>query len=117
MHRLLENAASEREDPYHKCKTILLIKNALVVIRCLAKVMCFGMDRRYPTMLYTDHQALEPIIRTRTNARGRIARWMDRLIEHDYVINHRSCKANTMRLAEGISIMFLRDPRVSIRRS
>ena len=106
MHRLLENAASERNDPYHKCKIFLMIKDALAVMRCLANAMFFGMDHRYPTILNTDHQALEPIIRTRTNARGRIARWMDRLIEHDYVINHRLCKASIVGLAGGISRVF-----------
>ena len=57
----------------------------------------------YPTKLYTDHSALESIFTQRSDAHGRIARWMDRLTEYDYEVYHRPCKANIMRIADGIS--------------
>ena len=69
----------------------------------MAEVKCFIMGHEYPTMLYTDHLALESIMRAGTDAHGRIARWMDRLTEYDYIVNHRPCKASIMGLADGMS--------------
>lgn len=90
----------EAETRYHTTE-----REALAVVRCMAEVKCFIMGHEYPTMLYTDHQALESIMKIGTDAHGRIARWMDRLTEYDYIIKHRPCKANIMGLADGMSRM------------
>ena len=47
------------------------------------------MSQKHPTMLYTDHMALESIMRVGTDAHGRIVCWMDRLTEYDYIIKRR----------------------------
>lgn len=90
----------EAEVRYHTTE-----KEALAVVRCLAECRCFVIGHRYPTMLYTDHQALETILKDGTDAHGRIARWMDRLTEYDYIVHHRPCKSNIMCLADGFSRM------------
>lgn len=90
----------EPETRYHTTE-----REALAVVRCMAEAKCFIMGHQFPTMLYTDHQALESIMRVGTDAHGRIARWMDRLTEYDYIIKHRPCKANIMGLADGMSRM------------
>ena len=35
-------------------------------------------------MIYTDHEALETILKVGIDVHGRIATWMDRLTENDY---------------------------------
>ena len=90
----------EVETRYHTTE-----REALAVVRCLAEVRCFVMGHAYPVMLYTDHQALETILKIGTDAHGRIARWMDRLTEYDYIVKHGPCKSNIMRLADGMSRM------------
>ena len=68
--------------------------NCFAVVRCMAEAKCFIMGHKYPTMLYTDHLALESIMGVGTEAHGRIARWMDRLTEYDYIVHHRTSKTN-----------------------
>lgn len=90
----------EAETRYHTTE-----REALAVVRCLAEVKCYVVGHKYPVMIYTDHMALESILRNGTDAHGRIARWMDRLTEYDYVIQHRPGKATVMGLADGMSRM------------
>lgn len=90
----------EAETRYHTTE-----REALAVVRCMAEAKCFIMGHEHPTMLYTDHIALESIMRAGTDAHERIARWMDRLTEYDYVVHHRPCKANIMGLADEMSRM------------
>ena len=90
----------EAETRYHTTE-----REALAVVRCMAEVKCFVMGHKFPTMIYTDHQALESIMSVGTDAHGRIARWMDRLTEYDYVVHHRPSKAAIMGLADGMSRM------------
>ena len=78
-------------------------REALAVVRCLAEVRWLVTGSEYPTKLYTDHSALESIFTQGSDAHGRIACWMDRLTEYDYEIHHRPCKANIMRIADGMS--------------
>jgi uncharacterized protein YutD len=61
------------------------------------------MGHQYPTMLYTDHEALQTIMNEGTDAHDRIARWMDILTEYDYIVHHRPCKSNIMKLTDGMS--------------
>ena len=60
---------------------------------------------KYPTILYTDYKALELILRIGTDIYRRIARWMDRLTEYNYIVHHRPYKSNIMGLADGMSRM------------
>ena len=69
----------EAETRYHTTE-----REALAMVRCLAEVKCYVVGHKYPVMIYTDHMALESIMRSGTDAHGRIARWMDRLTEYDY---------------------------------
>ena len=78
-------------------------REALAVVRCLAEVRWLVMGSEYSTRLYTNHSALESIFTQGSDAHGRISRWMDRLTEYDYEVHHRPCKANIMRIADGMS--------------
>ena len=116
-----ESPGTEAEDCHKKSLKIIMFmsfkleeaetryytteREALAVVRCIAEVKCFIIGHEYPTMLYTDHQALESIMKIGIDSHGRIARWIDRLTEYDYIIKHRPCKANIMGLADGISRM------------
>lgn len=90
----------DEETRYHTTE-----REAFAVVRCMAEVKCFIMGHLYATMLYSNHQALESIMRLGTDAHGRIARWMDRLTEYDYIIKHRPCKTTIMGLADQMSQM------------
>ena len=90
----------EVETRYHTTE-----REALAVVRCLAEVRCNVIGHRFPVMIYSDHKALETVLKVGTDAHGRIARWMDRLTEYDYVIHHRPSKANVIGLADGMSRM------------
>ena len=90
----------EPETRYHTTE-----REALAVVRCMAEIKCFVMGHRYPTMIYTDHSALESVMTAGTDAHGRISRWMDRLTEYDYIVHHRPSKSNIMGLADGMSRM------------
>lgn len=79
-------------------------KEALAVIRCLAEIRRLVMRSPFPIKIYTDHMALESILRI-GDAHGKITRWMDRLSEYDYQIYHRPCRTNIMRIADGLSRM------------
>lgn len=48
-------------------------KEALAVVRCLAKVRWLVTGSEYPTKLYTDHSALESIFIQGSDAHGKIA--------------------------------------------
>lgn len=78
-------------------------QEALAVVRCLAKIRWLITGSEYPTKLYTDYSALESIFIQGSDTHGRISRWMDRLTEYDYEVHHRPCKANIMRIADGMS--------------
>ncbi len=78
-------------------------REALAVVRFLAKVRWLVTGSEYPTKLYTDHPALESIFTQGSDTHCRIARWMDRLTEYDYEVQHRPCKTNIMRIADGMS--------------
>ena len=80
-------------------------REVLAVVKCLAEVKYLVIGHKFPTMIYTDHEALETIMSVGTDAHGRIARWMDRLTEYDYIIHHRPSKTNIMGLADGMSRM------------
>ncbi len=77
-------------------------REALAVVRCLAEVRWLVIGSEYPIKLYTDHSAWESIFTQGSDTHGRIARWIHRLTEYDYEIHHRPCKANIMRIADGI---------------
>ena len=51
----------EAETRYHTTE-----REALAVVRCLAEVKWSVMGHLYPTMPYTDHQALETTMRVGT---------------------------------------------------
>ena len=57
-------------------------REALAVVRCLAEVKSYVMGHKFPTMIYTDHKALESILVVGTDAQGRVARapLMNRLV-------------------------------------
>lgn len=78
-------------------------KEALAVVRCLAEVRWLVVGSPFATMIYTDHQALLSILNKGTDTHGRIARWMDRLTEYDYIVHHRPNTANIIRIADGLS--------------
>lgn len=80
-------------------------REALAVVRCLAESKCFVMGHRYPTMLYSDHEALKSVLKNGPDEHFRISRWMDRLTEYDYIIHHRPSKSNIMGIADGMSRM------------
>lgn len=63
------------------------------------------MGSKYPTHLYTDHQALTSILNNGTDAHNRIARWMDLLAEYDFTVHHRPNTVAIMRIADGLSRM------------
>ena len=91
---------ADAETRYHTTE-----REALAVVRSLAEVRWLIMGSQWPTKIYTDHEALESVMRKGTDVHGRIARWMDRLTEYDYEIHHRPCKANIMGIADGLSRM------------
>lgn len=78
-------------------------KEALAVVRCLAKVRWLVTGSKYPTKLYTDHSASKSIFTQGSDAHEKIVCWMDRLTEYDYEVHYRPCKANIMRIADGMS--------------
>ena len=57
----------EVETRYHTTKW-----EALAVVRYLAEVRCFVMGHVNPVMFYTDHQALETILKIGTDSYGRL---------------------------------------------
>ena len=59
----------EVETRYHTTE-----REALLVVRCLAEVRCFIIGHAYPVILYTNHQALESILKIGTDAHRKIAR-------------------------------------------
>jgi RNase H-like domain found in reverse transcriptase/Integrase zinc binding domain len=80
-------------------------REALAVVRALAEVRWLVIGSPYPVKLYTDHQALDSILRKGTEASMRITRWQDRLNEYDFEVHHRPGKSHTIGIADGLSRM------------
>ena len=76
---------------------------ALSVLQWLAEVGWLVTESEYPIKLYTNHSALESIFTQESDAYWMIASWIDRPTEYNHEIHHRPCKANIMRIADGIS--------------
>lgn len=70
-------------------------REALAVVRCLAKVRWLVTGSKYLTKVYKDFLALESIF-------NKISCSINRLTEYDYEEHHRPCKSNIMRIAGGI---------------
>jgi len=77
-------------------------REALAVLRCLEEVRWLILGSRFPTIIYTDHQALVSLLK-KDDAYGRIARWQVRLSEYDVEYQHILGRENL--LADGLSRM------------
>ncbi len=77
-------------------------REALAVVRCLAKVRWLVIGSKYLTNVYKDCLALESIFTQGSDAYGKISCWINRLTEYDYEEHHRPCKSNIMQIGGGI---------------
>ena len=80
-------------------------RECLAVVRCLAEVRWLVMGSPYPTMIYSDHQALKSIMSTGQTEVGRISSWLDRLGEYDYKLVYRASRDQHIGIADGLSRM------------
>ena len=79
-------------------------REALAVIRCLAKVRWMVISSLYPILVYTDHEALRVLLTGLDNdAHGRIAKWQERLGEYNFRLLHRVASTHFMGIADGLS--------------
>jgi hypothetical protein len=79
-------------------------REALAVVRNLAEVRWMITASPYPTMVYTDHEALKTLlVGVDNDAHGRIANWQDRFGEYNVQLFHRSSKTHFMGIADGLS--------------
>ena len=100
--RLITFLSFRLEDPethYSNSK-----REALAMVRCLAEVKWMVMTSLYPTLVYTDHEALKVLLTGPDNdAHGRIAKWQERLGEYDFQLLHRTAGTHFMGIADGLS--------------
>ena len=74
------------------------------MVRCLAEVKWMIMASFYPTLVYTDHEALKVLLTGPDNdAHGRIAKWQERLGKYDFQLLHRTARTHFMGIADGLS--------------
>ena len=79
-------------------------REALTMVRCLAEVKWMVVASEYPTLVYTDHEALKVLLTGLDNdAHGRIAKWQERLGEHHFRLIHRAGVTHFMGIADGLS--------------
>ena len=79
-------------------------REALAVMKELAEVKWLIVASRYPTIVYTDHQALKTLLTGPSNdSHGRIANWQQRLSEYDIIPVHRRANTHFMGIADGMS--------------
>ena len=79
-------------------------REALAVIRCLAEVCWMVMSTPYPTLVYTDHEALRVLLTGLDNdAHGRIAKWREWLGEYNFQLLHRAASTHFMGITDGLS--------------
>ena len=79
-------------------------REALAVVRCLAEVKWMVMASLYPTLVYTDHEALKVLLTGPDNdAHGRIVKWQERLGEYDFQLLHHTAGTHFMGIADGLS--------------
>ena len=79
-------------------------REALAVMKGLAEVKWLIVASPYPTIVYTDHQALKTLLTGPANdSHGRIANWQQRLSEYDIVLVHRRANTHFMGIADGMS--------------
>ena len=84
-------------------------REALAVIRCLAEVRWMIIASEYPTLVYTDHEALKVLLTGMDNdAHGRIAKWQERLGEYYFRLIHRASATHFMGNADGLSRLPMR---------
>ena len=77
---------------------------ALAFIPCLAEVRWMVISSWYPTLVYTDHEALRVLLTGLDNdAHRRIAKWQERLGEYDFRLLHRVASTHFMGIADGLS--------------
>lgn len=80
-------------------------RECLAVINGLNECRWLVMNSAFPVRIYTDCESLKPVLVEGTKAFGRIARWIDRLGEFDYVVHHRPNSTFFIGLADGLSRM------------
>jgi hypothetical protein len=79
-------------------------REALAVVRGLAEVKWLVSGSPYPTMVYTDHEALKTLlVGSENDAHGRIARWQERLGEYNFRLFHRKAEVHFIGIADGMS--------------
>ena len=79
-------------------------REALAVMKGLAEVKWLIVASPYPTIVYTDHQALKILLTGPANdSHGRIANWQQRLSEYDIVLVHRRANTHFMGIVDGMS--------------
>ena len=79
-------------------------REALAVMKGLAEVKWLIVASPYPTIVYTDHQALKTLLTGPSNdSHRRIANWQQRLSEYDMILVHRKANTHFMGIADGMS--------------
>lgn len=63
------------------------------------------MGSKHSVIIYTDHEALKPILATGQIEKGRIATWLDRLGEFAVKLVHRPSRDQHIGIADGLSRM------------
>lgn len=80
-------------------------RECLAIVRCLAEVRWLVIGSKYPVKIYSDHDALIPILNKGQIEKGRIFNWMDRLGEYDFELVYRSSRDQHIGIADGLSRM------------
>ena len=100
--RIIMFISFKLEDPETRYSN--LEREALAVVRCLAEVRWMVVASEYPTLVYTDHEALKVLLtRPDNDAHGRIAKWQERLGEYHFRLIHRAGVTHFMGIADGLS--------------
>ncbi|SLM37532.1 Ribonuclease H-like domain [Lasallia pustulata] len=78
-------------------------RECLSIVWCLAETKWLVIGSKYPIKIYTDHEALPPVLTKGTELHGQIATWQDRLNEYDTEVYHRPCTDPMIGIADGLS--------------
>ena len=80
-------------------------RECLSIVRCLAETKWLVIGSKYPIKIYTDHEALPPVLTKGTESYGQIATWQDRLNEYDTEVYHQPCTDPMIGIADGLSCL------------